>query len=100
MIYVLWEFTVNPGSGREFEDRYRAKGDWTRLFSSADGFVRNLLLRDMARQGRYVTIDVWHTRTEFERFRDANTTRQPEINAACAPLANEERVIGTFDVFE
>jgi heme-degrading monooxygenase HmoA len=100
MLHILWEFKVKPGCEGEFEVRYGAVGDWAQLFASAEGFVRTALLRDPERPGRYITIDVWRTRAEFEIFLDANAARYAEIDAACDALTTEERFIGTFDTLE
>jgi heme-degrading monooxygenase HmoA len=100
MHHILWEFKVKPGCAGEFEVRYGAEGDWGRLFASAEGFVRTALLRDSERPGRYITIDVWRTRSEFEKFRDANAARYAKIDAACDALTTEERFIGMFEVLE
>ena len=65
---ILWEFYVPAARQAEFEAAYGANGPWARLFAQGAGFVSVELLRCGDRAGRYVTVDRWRSRADFDAF--------------------------------
>lgn len=92
---ILWEFRVRPGSEPAFEAAYGANGDWARLFRKAPGYLGTELLR-AAQEGRYLTVDRWASRAEFEAFRDAHRQEYGALDARCEELTIAETPMGTF----
>src|SRR5215813_3874825 len=97
MFVVLWEFEVKPGDEAGFERVYGADGDWVRLFQNDVNYQSTRLLRDVSRDGIYLTIDMWRSRETYERFREAAAKRYAEIDAECEGLTTSERHLGSFE---
>ena len=66
----LWEFRVKGERVGEFERAYGPEGDWVRLFRRADGYLGTELLRDAGEPGRFITVDRWRSRKDYESFDD------------------------------
>ena len=115
----LWEFRVKPESVGDFERTYGPDGDWARLFRRGAGYVRTELLRELGAPdenplpalplgrggastaaprdpGRFVTIDHWRSRADFERFQADFAAEYAALDAACAAYTLDERLIGHF----
>lgn len=87
---VLWAFRVRPGSAPEFERLYGQNGDWARLFERAEGFIGCGLWRDGEEDGRYVTVDRWRSRQDFDRFLATHRDEYAELDARGAQLTDSE----------
>ena len=69
MFVTLWEFEVKPGCEELFERAYGPEGEWVRLFRRDARYRGTRLLREVGRQGFYVTMDEWESRQAYEEFR-------------------------------
>jgi uncharacterized damage-inducible protein DinB/heme-degrading monooxygenase HmoA len=96
MYWLVWEFRVADDQRAAFEAIYGAGGDWMRLFERAAGYVGSELLRDPADPGRYVTIDRWQTRANFDAFRSRSSDAYGELDRRCADLTQDERLWGAL----
>ena len=89
-VYV-WEFKVRPGCEAEFERNYGPDGSWVELFRAAHGYLDTILLRDLGRGRRYLTIDRWESEDAYRSFRTARaraSARPAErLNVAEDPAA-------------
>lgn len=94
MHLVVWRFTTNAPA--EFERHYGPRGTWARLFRHADGYVRTDLLRD--EDGRYLTLDWWSSRSDYETFRAAHADEYARLDALCESVTTSEEKIGEFEV--
>lgn len=97
MYVILWSFEVRPGAEGEFERTYGPDGDWARLFRGSPGYLNTELLRDVERRRHYSTIDRWASREAFETFQRAQRTAYETLDARCAPLRVNERLLGRFE---
>ena len=97
MHVIVWEFEAKPGSETEFERAYGPRGAWVEFFARAPGYSGTELLRDRDTPGRYVTIDRWRSRENFEAFRDANRAEYAAIDRRCEDLTRHERLLGRFE---
>jgi heme-degrading monooxygenase HmoA len=95
--YVLiWEFQVRAGKEREFERVYGSQGDWARFFAQSSGYLGTELHRDATTRGRYVTVDRWNSREEYETFRSQHGAEYQELDAHCEKLTERETPLGAF----
>ncbi|HVO62273.1 MAG TPA: antibiotic biosynthesis monooxygenase [Terriglobales bacterium] len=94
---ILWEFQVNPEFQSQFEQAYGASGDWAQLFRSGDGYSGTELIRDETDPYRYVTIDLWRSRQDYETFRNQHADEYRRIDVACERMTETERALGTFE---
>lgn len=93
---VAWAFHVNPEHRRDFERAYGPDGDWGRLFGSGAGYLKTELHRDPENRGRYITLDFWRTREQYEAFREQSRSAYLEIDATCERFTKEEQLLGDF----
>jgi heme-degrading monooxygenase HmoA len=94
-VYV-WEYRVRAEAAAAFEAAYCATGDWARLFRAHEGYERTELLRSDVDPQRYLTIDHWRSREDYERFRASAASAFEALDAACGELTESESHRGDF----
>jgi heme-degrading monooxygenase HmoA len=94
---VLWAYKVRPGRSTEFEHMYGPNGEWARLFREWDGYLGTDLWRDIQDPRRYVTVDRWRSRADYERFRAAARASYLELDARGARLTESEARLATLE---
>jgi len=97
MFVNLWEFHVKSGMQDLFEKVYGPEGDWARLFGAAPGYRGTRLIRDVAGGRRYLTLDYWASRSEFEAFRDKYASAYAELDKWCGSLTESERHLAEIE---
>jgi heme-degrading monooxygenase HmoA len=97
MYVILWEFRVAPERCAAFEAAYGPDGDWARLFAQGAGFIEVELLRCADEPGRYVTVDRWRSRADFDAFKRAFGTAYEALNVVLEQLKASEQRIGAFE---
>ena len=98
MYVILWEFRVAPERRAAFEAAYGSDGAWARLFAEGAGFIGVELLRCADEAGRYVTVDRWGSRADFEAFKRAFESAYEALNRELEHLKADEARIGAFEV--
>ena len=93
---LIWQFRPRPGAERAFEEVYGPLGAWARLFAMAEGFVRTELNRDLKDPERYLTLDFWISKEEYESFRAKHGEEYAAIDRECETLTAEEKLVGEF----
>src|SRR5215510_4892280 len=94
---ILWEFRVPAARRAEFEAAYGARGPWAQLFAQGKGFVSVELLRCGDEAGRYVTVDRWQSRADFEAFKRDFGAEYGALDQQLEGIAEKEIRIGAFD---
>jgi [ribosomal protein S18]-alanine N-acetyltransferase len=94
LFIAAWAFVVQPEHQRDFERAYGPNGDWVRLFRTGDGYIRTELHRDPNNPGRYITLDFWRSRNEYETFRESAKSAYQEIDTRCERLTVDEQLLG------
>jgi heme-degrading monooxygenase HmoA len=94
---ILWEFRVSAERRAAFEAAYGADGPWALLFARAKGFLSVELLRCGDEADRYVTVDRWRSRADFEAFKRDFGTEYAALDRQLDGIAERETRIGTFD---
>ena len=97
MYTILWEFRVPPDRRPAYEAAYGPDGPWAQLFGKAAGFSGVELLRCTEQAGRYVTIDRWCSRADFEAFKRDFGADYAALDRALEGMAGSETRIGAFD---
>lgn len=92
-----WEFLVEPSQLEAFERAYGPDGEWVSLFRRADGYLRTELYRDRSQPARYVTVDHWRSKADWEAFRARHAREFEALDARCEELTLSEREIGRFE---
>jgi len=97
MYVVAWSYRVVPGREREFKALYAADGDWSRLFARSPAYLGTQLLCDVDEPSRYVTLDRWHARDDYEAFLRAMREDYAALDLRGEALTDEEVRIGAVD---
>ena len=93
---VMWEFRVRPRKWRAFEKAYEPEGVWSVLFRGSEGYIRTELVRDREKPLRYVTIDIWRSREDYQQFKKRNRAKYEAMDKQCENLTTSEKLIGEF----
>lgn len=97
MHVIVWSYRVAPGCEAEFQALYAADGDWSRLFGRSPAYLGTQLLRDAAEASRFVTIDRWRSREDYEAFLESERSNYAMLDARGDALTAEEIRVGVFD---
>ena len=97
MYTILWEFHVPAARRAEFETAYDAQGPWAKLFAQAPGFAGVALLRCADQAGRYVTVDRWRSRADFDAFKRDFGADYAALDSRLEGIAESETRIGAFE---
>ena len=98
---IVWEFQVRQAREAEFVQKYGPEGDWARFFRGApdnmsSGYIRTELVRDVAIDFRYLTLDYWKSEEEFKRFREQNVAEYERLDKEFEGLTESETRLGVF----
>ena len=94
---TMWEFRVLPGSESKFEQVYGPDGDWARLFRSSSGYITTQLVRDILTPRRYLTLDFWRSREEYESFHHQHMQEYKQMDERCEQMTESETALGSFE---
>lgn len=92
----VWEFIVPESTRSGFVQHYSPNGSWGQLFRGHTGYIETILLHDLERPERFVTIDRWVSRSAYEAFRSTCSAEYDRLDKECEGLASEERSLGAF----
>jgi len=93
---VIWEFLIRKSARRKFEKAYGPDGLWATLFRAGAGYIRTELIRDRETPDRYLTLDFWAARSDYERFKKQKRAEYEKVDQRCESLTRDEREIGQF----
>jgi len=98
---IVWEFRVRQAREAEFVQKYGPEGAWARFFRGAPddmspGYIRTELVRDVAVDFRYLTLDYWQSEEEFKRFREQNLAEYERLDKEFEGLTESETRLGAF----
>jgi heme-degrading monooxygenase HmoA len=92
----IWEYRVAAAEVAAFARTYGPEGPWVALFRGQPGYRRTVLLEDESDPRRFVTIDFWASREDFERFHACHREAFGALDAQCERLTESERRLGGF----
>jgi heme-degrading monooxygenase HmoA len=93
---IIWEFRINLRKRRAFERAYGPDGDWAKLFREGKGYLGTELIHDTQQPDRYLTMDYWKSRANYETFKKQNRKMYEIIDQNCEALTTKEVEIGKF----
>ena len=93
---IVWEFRVLEARNEEFVKKYGPEGAWARFFRGSAGYIRTELVRDVAADFRYLTLDYWQSEEEFKRFREQNLAEYERLDKEFEGLTKSESRLGAF----
>ena len=98
---IVWEFRVQQAREAEFVQKYGPEGEWARFFrgtpgNMSPGYIRTELVRDVAIDFRYLTLDYWKSEEEFKRFREQNLAEYERLDKEFEGLTESETRLGAF----
>ncbi|PWB77934.1 MAG: hypothetical protein C3F07_01070 [Anaerolineales bacterium] len=99
MFIVLWEYRVKPEKQSEFESIYSPKGAWGELFKTGNGYLGTELFGDQDHPGRYLTIDRWTSKAEYEIFLSKHRQEYKALDEECECLTESESLLGMWETF-
>jgi heme-degrading monooxygenase HmoA len=95
VIALVFSYEVaEPG---EFESVYGPEGDWARFFRTGRGYVGTELLRDVEHPARYLVVDRWDSRENYNAFVEANREEYMRRVDESAFHYVQELRLGTFE---
>jgi len=96
MYFLIWDFLVKENLENEFEKAYGNEGVWTDFFKKGTGYSGTLLIKDLADERKYFTIDRWESKDAYESFKCRNRKEYKKIDNQCEFLTEQEKLIGYF----
>jgi heme-degrading monooxygenase HmoA len=93
---IVWEFRVQEVRNEEFVQRYGPEGAWARFFRGSAGYIQTELVRDVAADFRYLTLDYWQSEEEFDGFREKNLAEYERLDKEFEGLTESETRLGAF----
>jgi heme-degrading monooxygenase HmoA len=93
---IVWEFRIQQAREAEFVQKYGPEGAWARFFRVSAGYIRTELVRDVAVDFRYLTLDYWKSEEEFNGFRERNLAEYERLDKEFEGLTESETRLGAF----
>ena len=93
---IVWEFWVRQDREAEFVVKYGPEGAWARFFRRSRGYLRTELVKDVAADHRFLTLDYWETEEGFRSFREQNLAEYERLDKEFAGLTEKETRLGAF----
>jgi quinol monooxygenase YgiN len=97
MVRIVWEFMARADKINEFENYFAGSGPWTALFRKNSGYHGTVLLRDMQKPRRYLTIDRWENAAMHRAMRERFAAEFEELDHAGEAFTESEQHHGVFE---
>ena len=93
---IVWEFRVRAAAEAEFLEKYGPEGVWARLFRQSESYLRTELVRDVAVERRFLTLDYWQSEEAFKAFRNEHPADYERLDKEMESLTEQETRLGAF----
>ncbi|MHB8141672.1 MAG: antibiotic biosynthesis monooxygenase [Vulcanimicrobiaceae bacterium] len=97
MIEVFYRYRVHPVQARAFEHAFGPTGPWAQLFARHPGFRRTRLFRRREEDATYLTVDVWHSKADWDAFRSTFADEVIRLEKQLHWLVLEELLLGIYE---
>lgn len=94
---IVWRYSVASDRDDGFRRVYGPRGEWSRLFAPASGYLGTELVV-CHEPGSYITVDRWRNEADFDRFMAAMSTEYQKLDKRLATLTASEELIGRGSV--
>ena len=98
MYTIIWEFQIKPEKQSGFEKFYSSNGAWVELFRKSRGYIGSDLLHDEMNPFRYLTIDRWESKANYDDALSEWEMEYTALDLQCEGLTESESCIGKFQV--
>ena len=97
MFSVIWTYTVPEPHREAFREHYCENGSWARLFTKGEGYLHTEFYQDADHPERFLTIDRWRSRQDYDRFFEQHRDLYLDLDKECESLAEDEELVATLD---
>jgi heme-degrading monooxygenase HmoA len=97
MYRIVWQYTVRSEALARFTKAYGKDGVWTEFFRSSPDYITTELYNDVGDALRFITVDVWRSRSSYEQFRKSRADDYAELDTACDTLVARQRTLGVSE---
>jgi heme-degrading monooxygenase HmoA len=97
MFSVIWTYTVLEQHSEAFRKHYSEDGSWAKLFQRGDGYLHTEFYQDTSHPERFLTIDRWRSREQYDRFFEQHRDAYLTLDKQCDDLTDSEELIATLD---
>jgi len=94
MYLILWEYHIKPEKREEFEQIYSPSGAWAELFKKGAGYLGTELVLDETDPQKYLTVDRWASKEEYESFLEHWEQEYEALDKQCEGLTKHEVLLG------
>lgn len=67
------------------------------VFQQAESYFGTELNRDLKNPRRYLTLDFWESRQNYERFREQHRKEYEALDLRCEQMTEMEKDVGAFE---
>lgn len=92
----IWKYTVRHESLEDFKRIYAPDGDWVELFRRCPGYIRTELRQDLEHPHRFISIDYWRSKEDFNAMFDLVKQDYQALDKTCDRMTHSEIHIGYF----
>src|SRR3989442_16043131 len=96
MIAIMWQFDVQNGREREFEELYGVEGEWTAMNRHTRSYLGSSFLRDQNRSSRYIVIEYWSEMIVYEQHRTYRSAAMASFEARRTTVVESVEPLGIF----
>lgn len=96
----IWKYTIDLDWESEFLTAYRMDGDWAKLFSRDNSYIKTELLQDSNQKNQYVTVDYWTSKSARDLFRVKYSREFEELDERCEEYTKKEVFVGDYIILE
>ncbi|MHB8195625.1 MAG: antibiotic biosynthesis monooxygenase family protein [Vulcanimicrobiaceae bacterium] len=94
---MFYRYRVHPAQARAFEHAFGPTGPWAQLFARHPGFRRTRLFRRQEEDATYLTVDVWHSKADWDAFRSTFAGEVIRLEKQLRWLVLEELLLGIYE---
>jgi len=98
MFIIIWEYQIKGAKSADFESMYSPFGAWAELFKKSEGYMGTDLYRDVTRPNKYITIDRWRSKKEYDLFQSTYRREYLALDDRCKGLTESESQLGKWVV--
>lgn len=97
MFSVIWTYTVPEQHRDVFKEHYCENGSWAKLFQTGEGYLHTEFYQDADHPQRFLTIDRWRNRQDYDRFFEQHREPYLALDKQCEELTETEDLVATLD---
>ena len=100
MLAVVWNFQVQKGRERDFEELHGADGEWTAMSRKSRSFLGSSFLQDLTDSRRYVLVEYWSEMMIYEKHLADYSDDIEDLQKRRAEMVVETTPLGLFNAID